>query len=429
MSRAEQIALYWDFENIHASLCTLRYGPHWYRDKMNRHSRQPALVDINSIMEFINSVGEVNINKAYGNWSFFFGYSFDLQNHAVDLVQMFPRGSHGKNGADIRMAIDAIEDITLNPHISTVVVIGGDSDYVALAQKVRQRGKRIIGIGVRETTNQYWMKSCNQFKYYSSLLVKSSSISSLEKEGYEAGDLEDAKQILIKALGRIAAETGETKIVKAAIKPMLIRLDPAFDESNYGFSTFKSFLESCQDVISIHNGEHDHYISLKSPEDLARLETNARKLHPYELILQKQHVHLPDPALLTTGIREAFALFAEHGEISGYPLFREKLDERLKAKGIEATSKDLNNIQQVLFRTFCFKLNYERQTLSIQPEVVSADMLWVRAVSYLVKRITDNLEEPPDYEAMSELLFGDVSNAGHLREIHDNELWKRSSRE
>lgn len=425
MSRPEQIAVYWDFENMHASLCTLHYGPYWYRDKMNRHSRQPQLLDINSIMEFINSVGEVNINKAYGNWSFFFGYSFDLQNHAVDLVQMFPRGSHGKNGADIRMAIDAIEDITLNPHITTVVVIGGDSDYIALAQKVRQRGKKIVGIGVKETTNQYWMKSCNQFKYYSSLLVKSSSISNLEKEGYETGDLEDAKKLLVKAIKRITSETGEPRALKASIKPMLMRLDPSFDESNYGFSNFTSFLESCQDVVAIHVGEHDHTLSLQNGQNGDAPMPEPRVLHPYEVILQKQHVQLPDPAMLTAGIKETFALFVEHGEIAGYPRFREKLGERLGAIGIEAGVRDLNNIQQVLFRTFCFQLNRERHTLSLSPEVVSADMLWVRVVSYLVKRITDNIDDIPDYKAMSTLLFGNENNADQLKGIHDNELWKR----
>jgi len=160
------VAVYWDFENIHASLCARLNGPSWYKD--NVFTKQPHLVDINSIMQYVAELGNVNINRAYANWSFLHTYSFDLQNYSVDLIQLFPRGRHGKNGADIRLSIEILEDLAINSHIDIVVFIGGDSDYIAVAQKVRQKGKIIIGIGVQESTNQYWVKSCNELKYYSS---------------------------------------------------------------------------------------------------------------------------------------------------------------------------------------------------------------------------------------------------------------------
>ena len=97
----------------------------------------------------------------------------------------FLRGAHGKNGADIRMAIDIIEDLAQNPHISIIVVLGGDSDYISIAQKVRQKGRRIVGIGVQESTNQYWIRSCNEFKFYASLLVKSSASQVTDTEDVE----------------------------------------------------------------------------------------------------------------------------------------------------------------------------------------------------------------------------------------------------
>ena len=179
---------------------------------------------------------------------------------------MFHRGSHGKNGADIRMALDVIEDISLHRHITTIVIIGGDSDYISLAQKVRQNGKFIIGIGVKETTNQYLVKSCNEFKYYSSLLVKSSSIINLEREGFEESDISEAKILLRDSIKRIQNNSGSTVANKAAIKPMMMRLDPSFDESNYGFSTFNDFLDNCNDTIEITQGEFDHLVTLKGDD-------------------------------------------------------------------------------------------------------------------------------------------------------------------
>lgn len=116
----EQIAVYWDFENIHASVATIKHGPSWYRE--NRYIKQPKLVDVNSIMEFIRSKGDININKAYGNWSFFNAYSFDLQDN--------------------------------------------------------------------------------------SMLVKSSSIKNIEQEGFEESDIDEARELLQKAVKRIQNKSG-----------------------------------------------------------------------------------------------------------------------------------------------------------------------------------------------------------------------------
>jgi len=124
----DNVAVYWDFENIHASLCNVRFGENWYRD--NRFHKQPPIVDIDSVMEFVATLGNININKAYGNWGFLYSYHFHLQSHSIDLLQLFPRGAHGKNGADIRMAVDIIEDLAQNDHI-TVIVVVGRSRYAA----------------------------------------------------------------------------------------------------------------------------------------------------------------------------------------------------------------------------------------------------------------------------------------------------------
>ena len=337
------VAIYWDFENIHASLCTVKYGPTWYRE--NRFSKQPVLVDINSLMEYISGIGDVNINKAYANWSNLSPYSFDLQSHAVDLIQMFPKGKHGKNGADIRMAIEVIEDITVNPHISSIIIIGGDSDYISIAQKVRQRGKSIIGIGVKETTNQYWVKSCNEFKYYSSLLVKSSSIENIEAEGYEDFDIDDAKELLCKAILQIVTRSGEKLVKKASVKPMMMRLDPSFDESNYGFKSFGEFLDDCHDTVKIIQGEYDHMVSIVEDKKTSCKIPINHSTHPYEKILKKQQVRLVDAKLMNAGAIETWNIFSELGHVNSYVFYKEELLKRLQSKGFAILETDVSQDQ------------------------------------------------------------------------------------
>jgi uncharacterized LabA/DUF88 family protein len=96
-------------------------------------------------------------------------YRHSLNLAGVDLIQLFSKGANGKNGADIRLALDVIEDIYRFQQLSHIIVVSGDSDFLSLAQKSKQLNRQIFGIGARESTNQIWAKNCNQFQYYNEL--------------------------------------------------------------------------------------------------------------------------------------------------------------------------------------------------------------------------------------------------------------------
>jgi uncharacterized LabA/DUF88 family protein len=84
-------------------------------------------------------------------------------------VQLFPPGGTAKNGADIRLSLDAMEDLARFPHLGTVVIVGGDSDFMPLAQKIRAAGRRVVGVGDRRSTSRHWAASCHAFRYYETL--------------------------------------------------------------------------------------------------------------------------------------------------------------------------------------------------------------------------------------------------------------------
>src|SRR6202035_6189056 len=111
----QRVALYWDFENLHAGVLELRYGPDYYATVRNRP--QEPLIDIEAIMDFAATYGDVVINRAYNNWQFYSRYRDQLLVHAADLIQLFPKGSHSKNGADIRLALDALDDARDLEHV------------------------------------------------------------------------------------------------------------------------------------------------------------------------------------------------------------------------------------------------------------------------------------------------------------------------
>lgn len=403
------VAVYWDFENIHASLSTLRYGPTWYRQ--NRFSKQPRLVDIPSVMEFIAGLGRVNVNRAYANWTFFLSYNAELQDHAIDLVQLFPRGAHGKNGADIRMAIDVIEDMALYPHIATVVIVGGDSDYIPIAQRVRQKGKTIVGIGVKEMTNQYWIKACNVFRFYSGLLARTSMTAGdtgLEKvmvEQQEDMDFDDAKDLLRKALTQIAAQTGEEGVRKAAIKPMMTRLDPSFDEGDFGYKTFAEFLNACDDIISITGGVYDHIVALRGTASGAVQPYTTDEPHPYERILKKQQIRLIPPDKLKAAASATFTVFSD-GSLDSFDLYRTKVREALRNCGCEISDTDISKAKAIFYKALCFSFEGDPPRVRLAPDIESEVELYHRAIMLLVGRILDNIDGEPDIPVLAEMLLG-----------------------
>lgn len=264
--KEKAVAVYWDFENIHASLFDLVNGENSYQQ--NRFTTQDSLINLQAVMDYVTGIGDVVINRAYANWNFFSRYRDNFNATGIDLIQIFSRGKNMKNGADIRLALDVLEDINHYRHITHTVIISGDSDFISLAQKVKQSGRFIIGIGVEASTNEFWVKSCNEFKYYQTLLEKSGDSAAAKIKRLPV-DIQKAEKLLLNALKRLISQKGENRIFKGYLKSYMQRLDPSFDETNYGFPTFTAFLENFSDSIETVDPDSGGYVGLL-PEKFQR---------------------------------------------------------------------------------------------------------------------------------------------------------------
>ena len=168
------VALYWDFENLHAALCEEK-EPGSYGVADRRFKLQEPLIDVQAVVDLAASFGPIAIHRAYCNWQFFGRYRDVLLQNSMELMQLFPPGAAGKNGADIRLALDAAEDVARYPHVATVVIVAGDSDFLPLAHKIKAAGRTLVGVGTRKSTNRHWAKSCHEFRYYESLAPAAAS--------------------------------------------------------------------------------------------------------------------------------------------------------------------------------------------------------------------------------------------------------------
>ncbi len=255
----QSVALYWDFENIHAALYNEKNGSEGYGVQNNRFAPQEPLIDVQAIVDYSASYGDIAINRAYCNWQWFARYRHALLENAVELVQLFPPGASAKNGADIKLALDATEEVVRQPHIGTIVIVGGDSDFIPLAQKIRAAGRSLVGVGTKGSTNRHWANSCTEFRYYESLLMDDDDAQAQDSAEL---DMSEAKRVVVKAIKRLAQNRGDRWVVKAAVRPMVKRLAPAFDEENYGFTTFADFLGRFPETFQVRQGQHDHEVSL-----------------------------------------------------------------------------------------------------------------------------------------------------------------------
>ena len=172
---AARVAVYLDFDNIVISRYDQVNGRNSFqRDKakgLEAARLARARVDVGAILDFSSSFGTVVLNRAYADWSAGVNaeYREQLVGRAVDLVQLFPAAAYGKNGADIRLAVDAVEDMFRLPDLTHVVIVAGDSDYIPLAQRCKRLGRYVVGIGVAGSSSRALAAACDDFVIYDSL--------------------------------------------------------------------------------------------------------------------------------------------------------------------------------------------------------------------------------------------------------------------
>ena len=205
--------------------------------------------DIGLVLEAIKERGEIVTKIAYSDWKRVGDYSRLLTQHAIRMVQrnMTPGGD--KNGADITMALDALEMAFTHDHINAFVIVGGDSDFISLVEKLKQYGRRVIVVGGRQFTSLTMQRNCHEFIAYENLVgVQTSHRRQSDRGGRQAAGLgrrlrrsRNALPLVLRAL-KVLSEREVTPQL-GLLKSTLLQLDSTFSEREYGASSFRDFME------------------------------------------------------------------------------------------------------------------------------------------------------------------------------------------
>ena len=295
---AARVAVYLDFDNIVISRYDQVHGrSSFQRDKakgLEQYAERldRATVDVGAILDFASSFGTLVLTRAYADWSADInaGYRGQLVARAVDLVQLFPAAAYGKNGADIRLAVDAVEDMFRLPDLTHVVIVAGDSDYIPLAQRCKRLGRYVVGIGVAGASSRALAAACDEFVIYDSLpgvpalepepaAADADADAGAKSPNRRAGRAKEAQSgepeppdpqagataLLTRAL-QIGLEKDDADwLHNSAVKAQMKRMDPSFSERSLGFRSFSDFLRSRSDLVELDETSTTRMVRLRAP--------------------------------------------------------------------------------------------------------------------------------------------------------------------
>ncbi|HUV78992.1 MAG TPA: NYN domain-containing protein [Desulfobacterales bacterium] len=275
MSRQVEIknmALFCDFENIAIGVKDSKY----------------AKFDIQKVLERLLLKGSIVVKKAYCDWERYKEFKAVMHEAAFELIEIPHVRQSGKNSADIRMVVDALDLCYTKSHVETFVIISGDSDFSPLVSKLRENNKVVIGCGVKNSSSDLLVANCDEFIYYDDLVREEAAKKKKSKKttakpspgpAPKKGDpktpetkKQDAVELVVETVEALIAERGEAdKIWGSMVKQALKRRKPGFTESYYGFRTFGQLIEYGQScgLLALEKDERSggYIIHLPAHED------------------------------------------------------------------------------------------------------------------------------------------------------------------
>lgn len=289
-----RVAVYLDFDNIVMSWYDRVHGRNAYAGDRQRIIADPdepeiaqrlkdATIDVGAIIDYAASFGTLVLTRAYADWSSPVNafYRSQLVARAVDLVQLFPAAAYAKNGADIRLAVDTVEDMFRLPDLTHVVIVAGDSDYVPLAQRCKRLGRFVVGVGVAGSTAKSLAAACDQFDAYDSLpgVVPPAAPPTKKSDAAAANgssasrrrkSTEDpAGELLRRALRLEQERTDDEWVHLSAVKNLLKRMDPSFSEKALGHRSFSDFVKAHPTIADIDESTNIVTVRLHGQDDTA----------------------------------------------------------------------------------------------------------------------------------------------------------------
>ena len=205
--------------------------------------------EIQKVLERLVEKGKIIVKKSYADWADYAEYKKPLHEAAIELIEIPKRSMTGKNSADIRLCVDALDLCYSKEHIDTFVIVSGDSDFSPLVSKLKENGKRVIGLGMKESSSNLLVNNCDEFIYYEDLERPLGIPPKIEQDLPEKK--KEAFQLLVDSMVALVRENKEV-LWSSMVKETMKRKKPSFNEAYHGYRTFSDLLEDAEKEGIIH---------------------------------------------------------------------------------------------------------------------------------------------------------------------------------
>jgi uncharacterized protein (TIGR00288 family) len=233
---ARSLAVFCDFENVALGVREAKY----------------AQFDMEKVLERLLAKGSIVVKKAYCDWERYKEFKADMHAAAFELIEIPHVRQSGKNSADIRMVVDALDLCYTKAHVDTFVIVSGDSDFSPLVSKLRENAKTVIGVGVKNSSSDLLISNCDEFIFYDDLVRQDEQKRRAAKKRREStpsgpDKKQEAFDVMLGTLEALAVERGaDERIWGSMIKQAIKRRHPGFNETYYGFKAFSDLLEEAE---------------------------------------------------------------------------------------------------------------------------------------------------------------------------------------
>jgi uncharacterized protein (TIGR00288 family) len=211
--------------------------------------RRKAEFEIQKVLERLVEKGKLIVKKAYADWSRYQAYTGPFHEAAIELIEIPKRSQTGKNSADIRLVVDAMDLAWSKPHVDAFVIVSGDSDFSPLVSKLKENGKHVIGLGMKGSTSELLRDNCDEFIYYEDLERQEQDDQQVVTQIDAAlpEQKREAFALVIEACKALRRENHDV-FYASMIKDTIKRKRPSFDESCYGYRSFTHLLEDADNL-------------------------------------------------------------------------------------------------------------------------------------------------------------------------------------
>ncbi len=238
---AHSLAVLIDFENL--ALGIERPSGRTASGRTTRAKNTTDTFDIKLVLERLVEKGKVIVKRAYADWGRFNAYREVMHDSGIQMMEIPERGKTGKNHADIQLCVDAMDMCYSKEHIDTFVIVSGDSDFTPLVSKLKENGKSVIGLGIKDSTSDLLAASCDEFIYYEDI------VRGPAKPPVPVADIPRTKRpamnLMIESVQALQRENKDV-ILASMVKDTMRRKQPQFSESSYGYRSFSDFLQDAE---------------------------------------------------------------------------------------------------------------------------------------------------------------------------------------